>query len=308
MRVLNLFSWFIDKNHALSMWEGISFMPKRQRWMPKSEENAKFAEAEKKQSLSAMQISVVIITYNEERNIERCLQSVQSIADEVIVLDSGSTDMTEAICKRYHVRFLVQPFLGHVKQKNAAAQFAKHPYLLSLDADEALSEGLIASIIALKTQKEPLSDGYQMNRLNYYAGKWIKYGGWYPDRKLRLWRKESGLWAGNNPHDIFQMHPETRTSHLKGDLLHYSYSSIEEHRTKTRRYAEISANSKHQLKKKATLLHRFGAPILKFIQSYVIQLGFLEGRRGFAIAFISAAEKYWKYQYLHKLRSNAYQK
>src|SRR6187551_311049 len=132
-----------------------------------------------------IQLSVVIITFNEERNIARCLDSVREIADDVVVVDSFSTDKTEAICREKGARFVQHKFEGHIEQKNYAVTQAKFPYILSLDADEAPDEKLIASI--KKVKADWIADGYSMNRLTNYCGKWIHHCGWYPDVKLRLW-------------------------------------------------------------------------------------------------------------------------
>ena len=139
-----------------------------------------------------MKLSVVIITYNEEKNIERCLNSVKEVADEIIVLDSFSTDKTEEICKRHAVKFFQHEFNGFSSQKNRASGLAENDYILSLDADEVLSERLKRSI--LKVKENALFDGYFFNRLNIYCGKPIKFTTWYPDRKLRLWNRKKGEW------------------------------------------------------------------------------------------------------------------
>ncbi|MEI6021287.1 MAG: glycosyltransferase family 2 protein, partial [Bacteroidota bacterium] len=143
-----------------------------------------------------IKLSVVIITHNEEKNIERCLLSVQTFADEIVVLDSFSNDHTEAICAKYNVIFLQHVFDGHIQQKNRAITHASHQHVLSLDADEALSETLIQSILNVKQNFE--NDGYYMNRLTNYCGHWVKHCGWYPDQKLRLWNKSKGEWTGQN--------------------------------------------------------------------------------------------------------------
>ena len=171
-------------------------------------------------------LSVVIITFNEEKNIGRCLQSIQSIANEVIVVDSLSTDATENICKQYNVRFISQSFLGYIEQKNFALQQASNDYVLSLDADEMLSDDLIKSIASIKT-KTSLADAYSMNRCSSFCGKWIKHGSWYPDKKIRLLNTKKGKWGGTNPHDKIEMQTGSNIQHVKGDLFHYSYYSLE---------------------------------------------------------------------------------
>ena len=166
-----------------------------------------------------VKLSVVIITYNEEKNIERCLQSVQTIADEIVVLDSFSKDRTPEICGKYGVKFFQHVFDGHIQQKNRAISYASFSHVLSLDADEALSEELRSSIKAVKNDFR--KDGYYMNRLTNYCGHWVKHCGWYPDKKLRLWDSRKGHWTGINPHDKYELFEgDKNTGQLKGDILH----------------------------------------------------------------------------------------
>ena len=174
-----------------------------------------------------IKLSVVIITFNEEVNIERCLLSVKNIADEVIVVDSFSTDKTEEICNRHKVTFIQNKFKGHIEQKNWALDQANFEYVLSLDADEAVSEKLEKSILEVKLNWK--SDTYKMNRLTNYCGDWIKHGTWYPDTKLRLAKRDTVTWGGLNPHDRLISNKEEKAIHLKGDILHYSYYSVHDH-------------------------------------------------------------------------------
>ncbi|MFN9801337.1 MAG: glycosyltransferase family 2 protein, partial [Bacteroidota bacterium] len=144
-------------------------------------------------------ISAAIITYNEEKNIRRCLESLQGVADEIVVVDSGSTDSTAALCSAYGVRILVHPFEGHIQQKNYALNQCTGDWILSLDADEALSPELRASVLRVKNHLT--SPAYQVNRLTNYCGHWVRYCGWYPDRKVRLVQRGKARWTGVNPHD-----------------------------------------------------------------------------------------------------------
>lgn len=247
-----------------------------------------------------IQLSAVIITYNEERNIARCLDSLAGIADEVVIVDSFSTDRTEEICRQYaDVRFLQHPFGGHIEQKNYALQQATFPYVLALDADEALSVTLKKSI--LQAKKNWQYDGCTMNRLTNYCGQWIHHSGWYPDQKLRLWRKEKGKWGGTNPHDKVGMVVGSTTAHLSGDLLHYSYYTVQEHLERAEKYAVIAAEAMRQQGKGATWLNVIFSPILKFLRNYVLKGGFRDGELGYTICRISALETYWKYKILRRL-------
>jgi glycosyltransferase involved in cell wall biosynthesis len=163
-------------------------------------------------------LSAVIITYNEARNIGRCLDSLAGVADEIVVVDSFSTDDTERICRAHGARFVQHAFEGHIEQKNYALAQARYDWVLSLDADEALSDPLRAAILAVKVQAERL-DGYEMNRLTNYCGQWIHHSGWYPDRKLRLFDRRQGRWGGVNPHDKVLMDSRDQTGRLAGDLF-----------------------------------------------------------------------------------------
>lgn len=251
-------------------------------------------------NVAMIQLSAVIITYNEEKNIGRCLDSLIGVADEVVVVDSFSTDQTEAICRQHPgVRFMQHPFEGHIEQKNYALQQARFPYVLALDADEALDTELKKSILA--TKKTWQYDGYTMKRLTNYCGQWIHHSGWYPDQKLRLWRKETGKWGGTNPHDKVELAVGSLTAHLPGDLLHYSYYTVQEHLERANKYAAIAAEAMHQQGKKATWLNVFFSPVLKFLRNYVLKGGILDGRLGYTICRLSALETYWKYRGLRRL-------
>ena len=155
-----------------------------------------------------LKISAVIITFNEEKNISRCLDSLSKVAEDIIVVDSFSTDRTKDICLEKKVRFVENAFVGHIEQKNFALTQAVHPFVISLDADEALSPELEKSILEVK--KNHKYEAYTMNRLTNYCGQWIKHGGWYPDSKIRLWFVNKGQWGGVNPHDTVVL--ETGTS------------------------------------------------------------------------------------------------
>jgi glycosyltransferase involved in cell wall biosynthesis len=245
-------------------------------------------------------LSVVIITFNEEKNISLCLASIQNIADDIVIVDSFSTDKTEEICKVKGVRFIQHHFEGHIEQKNWAITQAKYPHILSLDADEALDETLKKSILEIK--KNWQYDGYYMNRLTNYCGKWVYHCGWYPDRKLRLWDSHKGKWGGTNPHDKYELiKGDKNATNLKGNILHYSYYTVEEHRKQTDKFSTIAANALFAGGKKAGFIKLYISPIIKFIKSYIFQLGVLDGYYGFVICKISAYSTYLKYFKLKQL-------
>jgi glycosyltransferase involved in cell wall biosynthesis len=241
----------------------------------------------------AIQLSVVIITKNEEKNIERCLQSVVSIADDIVVLDSLSTDQTEAICQRYPVRFIKQAFLGYIEQKNKALEFSKFDYVLSLDADEALSEELQFSVKEVKMNWN--ADGYFLNRRTNYCGHWIKHCGWYPDRKLRLFNKQKGIWAGVNPHDKYTMQQGSTIQYLKGDVLHYSYYTIDQHIDQIKSFSTIAAREMHKNGKRPSAISILISPAWKFIRCYIIKRGFLDGYYGLVVCLMAAYATFFKY-------------
>ncbi|MBI3500882.1 MAG: glycosyltransferase family 2 protein [Bacteroidetes bacterium] len=244
-----------------------------------------------------IQLSVVIITFNEEKNIGRCLDSVKEIADDIVVIDSFSTDKTEEICKSKGARFVSHKFDGHIEQKNFAVTQAKFPHILSLDADEALSDELKKNILAVKNNWT--NDGYYMNRLTNYCGQWIHHCGWYPDRKLRLWDSRKGKWGGMNPHDKFEMNEKNKVGFLQGDILHYSYYSIDEHYKQAEKFAEISAREMKKQGRKISVSMIYLKTGFKFLRNYFFKLGFLDGKYGFVICKITAWETYLKYRNLY---------
>jgi len=246
------------------------------------------------------QISVVIITYNEEKNIARCLDSVKDVADEIVVLDSFSTDNTQTICQSKGVSFYQHKFDGHIQQKNRAITYAKHPHILSLDADEALDDTLKKSILEVKNNWT--KDGYYMNRLTNYCGHWVKHCNWYPDAKLRLWDSRKGEWTGINPHDKYELKGgDKNTGHLKGDILHYSYYSVADHYKQVEYFTNIASKAFFEAGKKAPLYKLLVNPIAKFIDHYILHLGFLDGKAGYSISKISAYATYLKYKKLRNL-------
>lgn len=251
-------------------------------------------------------LSVSIITFNEEKNIARCLDSVKEIANEIIVVDSHSTDHTENICKEYGVKFFKQTFLGYIEQKNYALDLCKHQWVLCLDADECLSEELVSSIRKLKQLTE-LADAYTMNRCTNFCGKWIKHGTWYPDRKLRLFNKQKGKWGGTNPHDTVVIQNNSKTVFLKGDILHYSYYTVEEVLAQQNKFTTIQAKALFRQGKRSNWFKLFFNPIVAFKSGYFLKLGFLDGADGFFIAWTVAYNTMVKYYKLLRLQKEQLQ-
>ena len=247
-------------------------------------------------------ISAVIITYNEEHNIARCLESLMDVADEIVVVDSYSTDRTEEICRSYNTRFIKHKFTGHIEQKNWAVLQASSPYILSLDADEALSFQLKLSIQGIK--EHWTHDGYYFNRLTNYCGKWIRHTSWYPARKLRLWDSRKGSWGGLNPHDRFMVYKGATISFLKGDILHYSYFSIKEHQRQINSFSSILARSYYEQGRKVTFFTIVFRPFWRFLKDFFFRLGFMDGFYGLVVSVNSAYEVFLKYSKLWQIYTN----
>lgn len=246
-----------------------------------------------------VRLSAVIITFNEEKYIEQCIRSLLDVADEIVVVDSYSTDSTRDICLRNGVRFVQQSFLGYKEQKNFALAQVTYNYVLSLDADEALSEELKDDILRVKSDWQ--YDGYVVKRLNNYCGRWMYHTSLYPERKLRLFDKRKASWGGINPHDRVIMQPDSRIGKLKGNLLHWLYESYEEHLQKINHFSTISANDYFKLGIKASYRKLILHPIWRFFHSYFIKTGFLEGFDGFAVSVLLSVHCFLKYYKLRRL-------
>ena len=241
-----------------------------------------------------VKISVVIITFNEERNLARCLDSVKTIADEIVVADSNSTDNTIAIGHKYGAKVVQHAFTGYADQKNFATQQASNNWILSLDADEEVTDELAQSI--LKVKEAPEYHVYQMPRLTNYCGQWIKHCGWYPDKQTRLYDRTKGQWANKQVHEYWQMNNEQdKKGTLKGDLLHYSFATINEHLKKIDRYTELAAREAVANGRDAGFFKIRVSPRWHFISEYFFRLGFLDGFYGYIICKLSAHAAFLKY-------------
>lgn len=246
-----------------------------------------------------IKLSAVIISFNEEKDIGRCLESVMDIADEVLVLDSFSTDGTEAICRKFGVRFEQHAFDGYVSQKNRALKMAAHDCILSLDADEALSNEAKSEVGRVK--KEWSHDGFIFNRRNSYCGHWMRHTTWYPDRKLRLFDRRKAIWTGLDPHDYIQMNPGSAVAQLGCDLLHWAVHTKQEQEAKTEQFARISAHFHFDQGIRSTLVSALIHSVWRWFREYCILLGFLDGKAGWQVARFSALYVWRKYYYLRQL-------
>jgi len=246
-----------------------------------------------------MKISAIIITKNEERNIERCLQSLKRIEDEVVVIDSFSTDNTRAICEKYNVKFVQQEWLGYAEQKNYANSLSSNDIILSIDADEALSMELQQSLHDLKlSNKQDFI--CKVNRLTNYCGKWIHHCGWYPDKKTRIFNRNTTKWVGTI-HEAISYSRDTDIIQLKGDLQHYSYYSIDEHILQANKYSTLAAKEYFENNKKYPFFVSLFKSIWRFKRDYFFKGGFLDGFYGFVICTINAMTTFLKYVKLKQL-------
>jgi heptosyltransferase III len=249
-----------------------------------------------------VKISAVVITYNEERNIGRCIDSLFHVADEIVVIDSFSKDRTKEICLEKGVRVVEHPFKSHIDQKNFAVTQAIHDVVLSLDADEYLSEELVKGILEVK-ENWP-TEAYRMNRLSNYGGKWIRHGNWYPDQKIRLWNRRIGLWGGENPHDKIILNSGIKIKHLKGDILHRAYTDSAETLVKIQSYSEIFARE-NVSRKTSSVSKIIFRSTFGFFKSYILKRGFMDGFEGLMVAGAVANHVFYKYAKLYEANHRA---
>ena len=239
-------------------------------------------------------ISVVIITFNEEQKIGQCLDSVKDIADEIIVVDSHSTDATEAICDRYGVKFFNQDWLGYSDQKNLADDLATCDLIFSIDADEAVSDELKQSIKALKNKYIAENEVFAMNRLNNYCGQWVKGCGLYPETKIRIWRRDFAEWEGII-HEWLNYKSEPKKTLLQGDLLHYSYYEIDDLARRQPRYYQLAAQSAFDAGRRAGMAAIVLKPCWTVVRDYLLRGGFRDGRAGYILCRMNAHYTFMKY-------------
>lgn len=246
-------------------------------------------------------ISAVIIARNEAGRIGACLASLQGVADEVLVLDSGSSDGTQALCRQWGATVVEPGWKGYSENKNLGIGMAVHPWVLSIDADESLSPELREAILSAKPA---LQGAYRFNRLTRYCGRWIRHGGWYPDAKIRLFPKASARWEGE-VHEHLVLAPGTGITPLPGDLLHDSIRNTNEHLQRAVHYAGLAAEAMHRAGKKAGWFQLRLAPALRFLRMYVLKTGFMDGWQGYQLCRISAQSLFWRYAMLRELHQGA---
>lgn len=244
-------------------------------------------------------ISAVIITYNEEKNIQKCIEALQYVVDEIVVIDSFSTDNTAAICNHFQVEFIENAFEDYATQKNFGNTQAEHEYILSVDADEVLSPKLQKSIADWKRSGK--GDVMEVDRITNFCGKWIKHSGWYPDKKIRLFDKTKARWAGEKVHEFLKVDADAKKGKLQGRLLHYSFHTIEQHVQTVNKFSTLKAEIKYEKGEKATFFKLMLSPMAKFFKIYFLKFGFMDGWSGFVIAKNSAFGDYLKYAKLKQM-------
>ncbi len=250
-------------------------------------------------------ISGVIITYNEEKNIKDCIESLYEICEEIIVLDSFSTDKTKEIATSYDkVKFFQHSFDGHVEQKNRALKLSNNEWVLSLDADERISPELVKEILYLKQNPEIMNqyEGYKIPRLTYHMGKFIYHSGWYPQKKYRLFKKNCAVWVGENPHDYIEI--KGKGKNLKGNIIHYSFKDLSHQVDTINKFSSIVAFNKYHQNKKFSVLRCIIKPLVKFIEIYIFKKGFMDGFPGFTIAVASSFSTFLKNAKMYELSKN----
>ncbi len=253
-----------------------------------------------------MKISAVIIAFNEEENIADAIKSI-AWADEILVVDSESTDGTRTIAKSLNAQVLINKWQGFSKQKQFAVDNAAHDWIFSLDADERVSDRLKDVILNLKNQSEnSLASGYKIPRLSFYMNRWIRHGGWYPDWQMRFFNRQKGKWKDVLIHESVEMQEDARVEKLSGDILHYSIPDAAYHnRMIATRYAPLAAEQMFKRGRRTSLFKIFTAGLIAFLQTYILKLGFLDGLAGFCIARFAAHHAFLKHLLLREMHESS---
>jgi len=247
-----------------------------------------------------MEISAVIITCNEEKNLEAALASLRGVASEIVVVDSFSTDATFRIAKKHTPRVVQRKWTSYADQKNYANGLAAGPWILSLDADERLSPGLREELLALKASfQEPDCAGFSMPRRVFYLGRWIKHSGWYPDRRVRLFRKDAARWEGDYVHE--SLFVAGRIERLQGDVHHFSYRDITDHLDRINKFSSLGAQKLYAKKIKCRAVHLLCLPPARFIKSYILKRGFMDGFPGLVISVLNGYAIFARYAKLREI-------
>jgi glycosyltransferase involved in cell wall biosynthesis len=240
-----------------------------------------------------MGLSVAIVALNEEANLPRTLESIRW-ADEIVLVDSGSTDRTCEISRQYGVKVVVEPWRGYAAQKNYALELCTQDWILSVDADEEVSPGLAEEIRRVVNDSRAL-DGYAMPRKNLFLGRWIRHGGFYPDPKLRLFRRGRGYSTGRDPHDRFELKDGRTVGRLQNALVHHTYPTLYQYLEHMNRYSTVWNKVQGAQARPFRLREIVLRPFATFVHNYVFRLGFLDGREGLLLHLYHAGYVSWKY-------------
>jgi glycosyltransferase involved in cell wall biosynthesis len=247
--------------------------------------------------MAPIKISTCIISFNEEKKIEDCLKSVLPFSDEIIIVDSFSTDHTVKIAKKYTKRIYQKEFIGFIKQKNQAMGYAKNDWVFSIDCDERVDAELLEEILRIKNQG-PLFDAYLVNRITFYLYRWIRHSGFYPDYKIRLFNRKKTKFIGLHVHENLEVRGTSGTI-KKGNLKHYSFDTLSDHMRTIERYTELGAQELFEKRKKISLPGILLHSLAIFIKRYIQKKGFLDGGAGFILAGMSFFHVWVKYAKLY---------
>lgn len=253
-----------------------------------------------------MKISVVIITRNEAHIIANTLESVLPVTDDIVIVDSGSTDDTVAICKKFNARVIETDWQGYGINKNKGIDAARHDWILGVDADEAIDAELQQELLKLALDDE--DEVFDMRFKNFFCNKWIRYGEWGFDRHIRMFNRKKVRWNNVAVHENLVFPPGVKMTKLKGNILHYTVKDIHEYEAKTDNYARMNAEKYAAAGKKASFFKQYLSPLFGFLQHYIFRLGFLDGKKGYIIARTTARYTFLKYRYLKELNQHAEQK
>jgi glycosyltransferase involved in cell wall biosynthesis len=253
-----------------------------------------------------LKITATIITFNEAENVRAACESV-AWADEVLVVDSESTDATREVARECGARVVERAWPGFAEQKQFASEAAGHEWIFSLDADERVSDGLRDEILALRRSGEGrLADGYRVPRRSFYMGRWIRGGGWYPDHQLRFYRRARGRWEGAHVHESVKIQPGGRVETLRGDILHYGFrDAAHHHQMIGERYAPLSARKMFEAGRRTSALSIAAAAPTAFVRSFVLKGGFRDGLAGLAIARFAAHHAFLKHLMLWEMQKGS---
>lgn len=246
-------------------------------------------------------ISAVIITHNEEANIEACVTALISTVDEVLIVDSNSDDHTRAIAKKAGAKVIQTNWLGYASTKNFGNALATNDWILSIDADEVLSNELIKSIQNIQLKNDQV---YALDRLTNFCGQWIKHSGWYPEWKVRLFNRTTTTWVGKFVHEQLEHQDNPQVKKIQGKLYHYSYKTLDDHWQRIEKYAKLSALEMQSKGKKSNFIKLWISPIVRFIKTFFIKAGFLDGKNGWIISIRNARLVHLKYKLLKALNQS----